>query len=50
VAAAAGFAIALTVSVRTLAAFALTVGAGWLGGAIAAHYRTTQNRGDATTR
>jgi hypothetical protein len=34
VAGAAGFAIAFTLSVRTLAAFALTVGAGWLGGAI----------------
>jgi len=40
VAAAAGFAIAFTVSVRMMAAVALTVGAGWLGGAIAARRRT----------
>jgi hypothetical protein len=50
VAAAAGFAIALTVSVRTLAAFALTVGAGWLGGAMAARHRAKQDRGHPTTR
>ena len=50
VAAAAGFAIAFTVSARTLAAFALTVGAGWLGGAMAARRRMTQDRGRPTTR
>jgi len=50
VAAAAGFAIAFTVSARTLAAFALTVGAGWLGGAMAARRRTDQDRGRPTTR
>ena len=50
VAAAAGFAIAFTVSARTLAAFALTVGAGWLGGAMAARHRTKQDRGRPTTR
>jgi NO-binding membrane sensor protein with MHYT domain len=50
VAAAAGFAIAFTVSARTLAAFALTVGAGWLGGAMAARHRTKQDRGNPTTR
>ena len=50
VAAATGFAIAFTVSVRTLAAFALTVGAGWLGGAMAVHHRMKQDRGHPTTR
>jgi hypothetical protein len=40
VAAATGFAMAFTLNVRTMAEFALTVGAGWLGGAIAAHRRT----------
>jgi hypothetical protein len=50
VAAAAGFAIAFTLSVRTMAAFALTVGAGWLGGAMAARYRAKQDRGRPTTR
>ena len=50
VAAAAGLAIGFTVSVRTMAAFALTVGAGWLGGAMAARRRTDQDRGRPTTR
>jgi len=50
VAAAAGFAIGSTLSVRTLAAFALTVGAGWLGGAVAARLRLKHNRGRPTTR
>jgi NO-binding membrane sensor protein with MHYT domain len=50
VAAAAGFAIAFTVSARTLAAFALTVGAGWLGGAMAARHRMKPDRGRPTTR
>jgi hypothetical protein len=50
VAGAAGFAIAFTLSVRTMAAFALTVGAGWLGGAMAARHRLTQDRGRPTTR
>jgi hypothetical protein len=36
VAAATGLAMAFTFSVRTMAEFALTVGAGWLGGALAA--------------
>ena len=36
VAAATGFAMAFTLSFRTIAEFALTVGAGWLGGALAA--------------
>ena len=50
VAAAAGLAISFTVSVRTIAAFALTVGAGWLGGAMAARHRLKQDRGRPTTR
>jgi hypothetical protein len=50
VAAAAGFAIAFTLSVRTLVAFALTVGAGWLGGALTARHRLKQDRGRPTTR
>jgi hypothetical protein len=50
VAGAAGFAIAFTLSVRTMAAFALTVGAGWLGGAMAARHRLKQDRGRPTTR
>ena len=49
-AAVAGLAIAFTLSVRTMAAFALTVGAGWLGGAMAARRRTDQDRGRPTTR
>ena len=50
VAAVAGLAIAFTVSARTLAAFTLTVGAGWLGGALAARHRTRSDRGNPTTR
>ena len=50
VAAATGFLMALTVSARTMAAFALTVGAGWLGGAMAARHRMKQDRGRPTTR
>jgi hypothetical protein len=50
VAAAAGSAIAFTLSVRTMAAFALTVGAGWLGGALAARHRLKHDRGRPTTR
>ena len=50
VSAGAGFLMALTVSVRTMAAFALTVGAGWLGGAMAARHRAKQDRGHSTTR
>ena len=50
VAGAAGFAIAFTLSVRTMAASALTVGAGWLGGAMAARHRLKQDRGRPTTR
>ena len=50
VAAAAGFAIGFTVSVRTMAAFALTVGAGWLGGALAARHRIERDRSHPTTR
>ena len=50
VVAATGLAMGFTMSVRTLAEFALTVGAGWLGGAIAAHHRIDQDRGHPTTR
>ena len=48
VAAAVGSLMAFTISVRTIAAFALTVSAGWLGGAIAARHRAKQNRGHPT--
>jgi hypothetical protein len=34
-----GLAIGFTISLRTIAVFALTVGAGWLGGAMAARHR-----------
>jgi multisubunit Na+/H+ antiporter MnhB subunit len=34
-----GLAIGLTLSLRSIAVFALTVGAGWLGGAMAARHR-----------
>jgi hypothetical protein len=50
VVAATGFAMGFTMSFRTIAAFALTVGAGWLGGALAARHRTKQDRGNPTTR
>ena len=50
VAAAAGLVMAFTLSLRTMAAFALTVGAGWLGGAMAARHRAKQDRGRSTTR
>ena len=45
-----GFAMGFTMSFRTIAAFALTVGAGWLGAALAAHRRLKQDRGHPTTR
>lgn len=45
-----GLAMAFTMSIRTIAEFALTVGAGWLGGAMAAHHRMKQDRGHPTTR
>ena len=50
VVAATGLAMGFTMSVRTIAEFALTVGAGWLGGAMAAHHRTQQDRDQPTTR
>jgi len=50
VVAATGLAMRFTMSVRTMAAFALTVGAGWLGGAMAAHHRMKQDRGHPATR
>ena len=45
-----GFVMSFTMSFRTTAEFALTVGAGWLGGAMAAHHRMKQDRGHPTTR
>jgi NO-binding membrane sensor protein with MHYT domain len=45
-----GFVMSFTMSFRTIAEFALTVGAGWLGGAMAAHHRMKQDRGHPTTR
>ena len=50
VVAATGFVMGFTMSFRTIAVFALTVGAGWLGGAMAAHQRMKQDRGHPTTR
>ncbi len=50
VVAATGLLMGFTMSVRTLAEFALTVGAGWLGGAMATHHRMRQNRTHPTTR
>jgi hypothetical protein len=50
VVAAMGLLMGFTMSVRTMAEFALTVGAGWLGGAMAAHHRMKQERGHPTTR
>jgi hypothetical protein len=44
-----GLVMGFTMSVRTIAEFALTVGAGWLGGAMAAQHRTTPDRGHPTT-
>jgi hypothetical protein len=45
-----GFVMGFTMSFRTIAEFALTVGAGWLGGAMAARHRMKQDRGHPTTR
>ena len=45
-----GLVMGFTMSVRTIAEFALTVGAGWLGGAMAAHHRMKQDRDHPTTR
>lgn len=50
VVAATGLAMGSTMSLRTIAEFALTVGAGWLGAAMASHHRTTRDRGHPTTR
>ena len=50
VVAATGFVMGFTMSFRTIAECALTVGAGWLGAAMAAHHRTKQDRGHPTTR
>ena len=43
-----GFVMGFTMSLRTIAESALTVGAGWLGAAMAAHHRTKQDRGRPT--
>ena len=45
-----GLAMGFTMSMRTIARFALTLGAGWLGGAMAAHNRIKQDRGHPATR
>jgi hypothetical protein len=50
VVAATGFVMGFTMSFRTIAEFTLTVGAGWLGGAMAARRRTKQDRGHPTMR
>jgi hypothetical protein len=50
VVAATGLVMGFTISIRTIGEFALTVGAGWLGGAMAAHHRIEQDRDDPTTR
>jgi hypothetical protein len=50
VAAATGLLMALTVSVRTMAAFALTVAAGWLGGALAARRMMKRELGPRVPR
>lgn len=49
VVAVAGLAMGLTISLRAIVAFALTVGAGWLGAALAAHRQLMQGRGHPTT-
>ena len=43
-----GSAMGFTMSIRTIAEFALTVGAGWLGAAMAAHHRIEQDPGHPT--
>jgi hypothetical protein len=50
VVAATGLVMGFTISVRTITEFALTVGAGWLGGAMATRHRKKQDGGDPTTR
>jgi hypothetical protein len=50
VVAATALAMSFTMSVRTIAEFALTMGAGWLGAAMAAHHRTKQDRGHTAPR
>ena len=50
VVAATGFMMSVTISVWTITAFALTVGAGWLGGVMAARRRMRQGCGDPATR
>jgi hypothetical protein len=48
--AAMGLVMGVTMSFRTTAEVALTVGAGWLGGAMAAHHRMKQDPGSRTAR
>ena len=45
-----GFVMGFTMSFRTITEFALTVGAGWLGGVMAARRGMRQDRGHSTTR
>jgi hypothetical protein len=45
-----GFVMGFTMSVRTITGFALTVGAGWLGGVMAARRGMRQDRGHPATR
>ena len=46
----AGFVMGFTMSFRMIAEVALTVGAGWLGGAMVVHHRMKQDRAHPTTR
>lgn len=50
VVAATGFVMSFTMSVRTIAECALTVGAGWLGAAMVARHRAKQDRAHPPTR
>jgi hypothetical protein len=50
VVAATGLVFGFAMSLRTIAEFTLTVGAGWLGGALVERHRMKQDRGHAMTR
>ena len=50
VVAATGFMMSVTISVRTIAVFVLTVGAGWLGGVMAARRGMNQDRDHQAAR
>jgi hypothetical protein len=50
VVAATGFMMSFTMSVRTITVFTLTVGAGWLGGVMAARRGMRQDRGHPAAR